>query len=99
MRILFQMPFPGYLRMYGSTIRLLADRDHHVLLSYDRPDKRRDAAATAFEEHASLEVVAPLPAARRRHEPAIAQLGYRVLICDTVMSDGGRSLALALAAR
>ena len=35
----------------------------------------------------------------REYEPAIAQLGYRVLICDTVMSDGGRSLALALAAR
>ena len=35
----------------------------------------------------------------REYEPAIAQLGYRVLICDTVMSDGGRSLALALVAR
>ncbi|TME93279.1 MAG: 2-phospho-L-lactate transferase [Chloroflexi bacterium] len=32
----------------------------------------------------------------REYEPAIAQLGYRVLVCDTVMSDGGRSLAEAL---
>jgi len=32
----------------------------------------------------------------RQYEPAIAQLGYRVLVCDTVMWDGGRSLAEAL---
>ena len=30
------------------------------------------------------------------YEAAIAQLGYRVLVCDTVMSDGGRGLAAAV---
>ena len=44
-RILFQLPYPGYLRMYGSTIALLADRGDKLLLTYDAPDKRRDAPA------------------------------------------------------
>ena len=30
------------------------------------------------------------------YEAAIAQLGYRVLVFDTVMSDGGRGLAAAV---
>ena len=74
MRILVQMPFPGYLRMYGSTIRLLADRGHRVLLSYDRPEHRRDRAATAAEAHEGIELVPPLPPPARRYEGAVAQL-------------------------
>jgi hypothetical protein len=74
MRILVQMPFPGYLRMYGSTIRLLADRGHRVLLSYDRPERRRDPAATAAEAHEGIELVSPLPLRGPRYENAVAQL-------------------------
>jgi FkbM family methyltransferase len=74
MRILFQMPFPVYLRTYGSTIRLLADRGHRVLLSYDRPQKRRDSSADAIEACEGIELVPPIPRASRRHEEAIAQL-------------------------
>jgi FkbM family methyltransferase len=74
MRILFQMPFPVYLRTYGSTIRLLADRGHRILLSYDRPQKRRDPLADAIEACEGIELVPPMPRAARRHEDAIAQL-------------------------
>src|SRR5437867_12155924 len=74
MRILVQMPFPGYLRMYGSTVRLLADRGHRVLLSYDRPERRRDPAATAAEAHDGIELVPPLPPSAPRYGNAVAQL-------------------------
>jgi hypothetical protein len=74
MRVLLQMPFPGYLRNYGSVIRLLAERGHHVLLSYDSPDKRRDASARQVEAHERIELVGPVPAARRRWERAVAAL-------------------------
>jgi hypothetical protein len=74
MRILFQMPFPGYLRMYGSTIQTLAERGNRVLLCYDDPDKRRDPSADAVEAHEDIELVGPLPRPKRRHEQAIARL-------------------------
>ena len=74
MRILFQLAFPGYLRMYGSTVRLLGERGHTVLLSYDDPEKRRDPAVSAIEAADGVEVVPPLPAASRDHEERIAQL-------------------------
>jgi hypothetical protein len=74
MRILIQMPFPGYLRNYGSTIRVLAERGHRVLLAYDRPEKRRDPAAALLEEHGGIELVPPLPQAARPFEDSIAQL-------------------------
>ena len=32
----------------------------------------------------------------RELAPAIAQLGYRTIVCDTVMRDGGRTLARAV---
>jgi hypothetical protein len=73
MRLLCQFAFPGYLRMYGSTIRLLAERGHDVLLSYDAPEKRRDPTAVAYEEIQGVEVVPPLPAASRTRERSIEQ--------------------------
>jgi len=73
-RILFQLAFPGYLRMYGSTVRLLGERGHTVLLAYDDPEKRRDPAVSAIEAADGVEVVPPLPAASRDHEERIAQL-------------------------
>jgi hypothetical protein len=73
-RILFQLAFPGYLRMYGSTVRLLGERGHTVLLSYDDPDKRRDPAVSAIEAVPGVEVVPPLPAASRAYEARVEQL-------------------------
>jgi hypothetical protein len=74
LRIFFQLAFPGYLRMYGSTIRLLAERGHTVLLSYDDPDKRRDPTVAELEATQNVAVVPPLPAAARPGEPAIEGL-------------------------
>jgi hypothetical protein len=71
-RILFQLPYPGYLRIYGSTVALLAERGHTVLIAYDTPDKRRDPTAASLEGH--VELVAPLPKASRRGEGAIEKL-------------------------
>ena len=61
MRILIQVGFPAYLRMYGGTTRLLAERGHEVLLSYDRPDKRGDESALPD----GVRVVEPLPESDR----------------------------------
>lgn len=65
MRLLFELPEAGHLRMYGSTIRLLADRGHQVLLSYDAPGKRRTDAAAALEELPGVAIVPPIPPRRR----------------------------------
>jgi hypothetical protein len=74
MRVLVQFPFPGYLRIYGSTVRLLADRGHEVLLSYDRRDKGRDPSASVVEAHERIELVPPIPAGTRRLERQVGQL-------------------------
>jgi hypothetical protein len=57
LRILIQLPYPGYLRIYGSTIRLLAERGHTVLLSYDLSEKRRDSGAAAADALPGVEPV------------------------------------------
>lgn len=74
LRILFQMPFPGYLRNYGSTVRMLAERGHRVLLAYDAPDKRRDPSAYLYESREGVELVAPIPSAKRRFGRSVAGL-------------------------
>ena len=61
MRIVFQMPYPGYLRIYGSTVQELAARGHDVRLVYDSP-KRRDPGAEELERRATIEE--PFPALR-----------------------------------
>jgi hypothetical protein len=60
-RILWQLGYPGLLRMYGSTVRELAARGHTVLLAYDLPEKRRSAAAEAIEALPEVEVIDPVP--------------------------------------
>lgn len=59
-RILLHLPYPGYLRLYGSTVALLASRGHRVLISYDSAKQRSDAAV-AFESLAGVELVSPVP--------------------------------------
>jgi hypothetical protein len=74
MKILFQLPYPGFLRMYGSTISLLAERGHRILLAYDQPQKRRVRTPASLEAAEGVEVVSPLPAPSRRLERQIGQL-------------------------
>lgn len=61
LRILFELPYAGYLRIYGSTIRALAERGHIVLLSYDKPAKRRDAEMLEVEKLAGVVRIDPIP--------------------------------------
>jgi hypothetical protein len=44
MKVLFLMHYPGYLRYYDSTVRLLAERGHTVYVAFDSPDKQREGA-------------------------------------------------------
>jgi hypothetical protein len=44
MKVLFLMHYPGYLRYYDSTVRLLAERGHTVHVAFDSPDKQREGA-------------------------------------------------------
>lgn len=39
-RFLFVMQYPGYLRYFDSTVRLLVDRGHHVDIVFDSPHKQ-----------------------------------------------------------
>jgi hypothetical protein len=39
-RFLFVMQYPGYLRYFDSTVRLLAQRGHHVDVVFDSPHKQ-----------------------------------------------------------
>jgi len=39
-RFLFVMQYPGYLRYFDSTVRLLTDRGHHVDIVFDSPHKQ-----------------------------------------------------------
>jgi hypothetical protein len=61
MRILFQLGYPGLLRMFGSTVRELAARGHTVLLAYDQPGKKRSEAAAAIEALPGVELVDTVP--------------------------------------
>jgi hypothetical protein len=61
MRILFQLGYPGLLRMFGSTVRELSARGHVVLLAYDLPDKKRSPAAEEIEALPGVEIVDPVP--------------------------------------
>src|SRR5439155_727983 len=49
-----------------------------VLLSYDRPERRRDPAATAAEAHGGIELVPPLPLRAPRYGNTVAQLRVAV---------------------
>lgn len=44
MKILFVMDYPGYLRYFDSTVRLLAERGHSVCLAFDNPLKQSEGA-------------------------------------------------------
>jgi len=46
MRILFVMEFPGFLRLFDSTVRLLAERGHTVHLAFNKPYKELAGLST-----------------------------------------------------
>jgi hypothetical protein len=60
-RLLLQLEYPGFLRMFGSTVRELAARGNRVLLAYDLPEKKRSDAARAIEALDGVEIAEPIP--------------------------------------
>lgn len=73
MRILFQLASPAYVRIYGSTIALLGERGHDVLVSFDDPGKQAGGGAT-FDASGVAGIVPPLPSAARRYDGAVGRL-------------------------
>ena len=43
-RFLFVMQYPGYLRYFDSTVRLLAERGHQVDVVFDSPHKQPEGS-------------------------------------------------------
>jgi SAM-dependent methyltransferase len=74
MRVLFVMPNPGYFRIYGSTVRLLAERGHDVLLSYDNSEKLTSEVATEVEQDERVTVVEAAPWRTGKWEPFVWNL-------------------------
>jgi hypothetical protein len=61
LRFLFVMQYPGYLRYFDSTVRLLAARGHHVDVAFDSPHKQSEGGE-ALHGVANVEVLGRLPA-------------------------------------
>jgi hypothetical protein len=62
MRFLFVMQYPGYLRYFDSTVRLLAVRGHHVSVAFDSPHKQAEGAEALVGMGDSVEVLGRTPA-------------------------------------
>jgi SAM-dependent methyltransferase len=84
-RILFQLPYAGYLRIYGSTIRLLAERGNEVLLAYDG---KKEKGAEAVEQFLTSDRIREIgrvpwrPDRRRRLLSALRRTVDYLRYCD-----------------
>lgn len=62
LRVLFLMQYPGYLRYFDSTVRLLAERGHHVDVLFDNPLKQPEGAEALDAVTGDVEVlIGPAP--------------------------------------
>ena len=59
-RFLFVMQYPGYLRYFDSTVRLLAARGHHVDVAFDSPHKQAEGGE-ALAGVANVEILGRVP--------------------------------------
>ena len=66
LRVLFLMQYPGYLRYFDSTVRLLAERGHHVDVVFDNPLKQSEGAEALDDVTGDVEVL--VGAAPRRSD-------------------------------
>jgi hypothetical protein len=62
MRVVFVMQYPGYLRYYDSTVKLLADRGHEVTLVFEQPDKQAEGLSALENASARVAVKNVFPA-------------------------------------
>ena len=69
------MHYPGYLRYFDSTVRLLAAHGHHVEIAFDSPDKQAEGAEAVADVDAGIELIGQMPV--RRGVWAIVARGVR----------------------
>lgn len=62
MKVLFLLHYPGYLRFFDSTIRLLAERGHHVALAFDTLEKQPEGARALDGAAGTIEWLGTAPA-------------------------------------
>jgi hypothetical protein len=75
LRFLFVMHYPGYLRYFDSTVRLLAAHGHHVEIAFDSPDKQAEGVEAVTDVDAGIELIGQMPV--RRGVWAIVARGVR----------------------
>jgi len=68
------MAYPGYLRYFDSTIRLLAERGHEVDLFFDTPDKQEEGLAAVADMPPNVRVRGGLPSREPHQRFDIKQL-------------------------
>jgi hypothetical protein len=61
LRFLFVMQYPGYLRYFDSTIRLLAASGHHIDIAFDTPRKQAEGREALEGLAGSVEVLGQTP--------------------------------------
>ena len=64
LRFLFVMHYPGYLRYFDSTVRLLAERGHHVEIAFDSPEKQSEGAEAVAGVEDGVELIGRTPIRR-----------------------------------
>jgi hypothetical protein len=77
-RILFAMAYPGYLRLYGTTVIGLASRGHEVLLAYDKTKTGHDEQPVPEGAPASVRAIGLLPQHGGRWHDAAIDLGCTI---------------------
>ena len=56
MRVLFVMGYPGYLRYYDRTVKLLAERGHEVTVVFEQPKKQEEGLRALDDADAAITV-------------------------------------------
>ncbi len=61
MKVLFLLHYPGYFRYFDSTVRLLAERGHHVALAFDSLEKQPEGAEALHGATGTIEWLGAAP--------------------------------------
>lgn len=61
MTFLFVLQYPGYLRYFDSTVRMLGERGHTVLLSFDSPHKQPEGIEALENASSNIQVLGKTP--------------------------------------
>lgn len=64
LRFLFVMHYPGYLRYFDSTVRLLAEHGHHVEIAFDSPEKQSEGVEAVADVDDGIELIGRMPIRR-----------------------------------